>query len=223
LKLVFLLRDPLLILYFAITLLLSIGVHEASHAFTADWLGDPTARRLGRRTLNPLAHIDPMGAFVLVVSALIGFGVGWGKATPVNPSYLRRGFLKNLPNGPLVGMAIVAIAGPISNLLLAFFGVQVLRGLGDPNNSSELILNGFFKVFVPINVTLAIFNMIPIPPLDGFRVLVGILPTRLAFGLARLEPYGFPVLILLFFMGRSVLAGIFTFFAPPILHALGAF
>ncbi|HEY8883840.1 MAG TPA: site-2 protease family protein, partial [Chloroflexota bacterium] len=93
----FSLRDPLTIVYMALALLLSLAVHEASHAFTADRLGDPTARRLGRLTLNPLVHLDPMGAFVLVISALAGFGIGWGKPVPVNPSYLRRGFLKTLP------------------------------------------------------------------------------------------------------------------------------
>ncbi len=215
--------DPWLIVYFALTLLLSIDVHEASHAFTADKLGDPTARHLGRLTLNPLAHIDPMGAFVLVISSLVGIGIGWGKATPVNPSNLRGGFLKNLPNGPLLGMAIVAIAGPISNILLALIGIQVLHGLADLSNTTEMMLNGFFRVFVSINVTLAIFNMIPIPPLDGFRVLVGLLPARLGYGVARLEPYGYALLILLVFMGRGVLSGILGLFAPPILHVLGAF
>jgi Zn-dependent protease len=207
----------------ALALLLSLAVHEASHAFTADRLGDPTARRLGRLTLNPIAHLDPTGAFVLIISALAGFGIGWGKPVPVNPTNLRRGFLKNLPNGPLVGMAIVAIAGPVSNLLLALIGIQVLRGLGDGSGTTELILNGFFATFVRINVILAIFNMIPIPPLDGYRVLLGILPTHPAYTLARLEPYGPAVLILLVFLAPGVLSGILGLFASPILHVLGAF
>jgi Zn-dependent protease len=212
---VFALRDPLMILYMAITLVLSLAIHEASHAFTADQLGDPTARRLGRLTLNPLAHLDPMGSLVLVISALAGFGIGWGKPVPVNPSYLRRGFLKSLPNGPLVGMGIVALAGPVSNLLLALIGVHLL--------SLTPLPFGFVQTFILVNVILAIFNMIPIPPLDGFRVLVALLPTGPAYGLARLETYGPGLLILLVFLAPGVLNGILGFFVRPILHVLGAF
>src|SRR5689334_22749018 len=169
---------------------------------------------MGRLTLNPIAHIDPTGAFVLIVSSLVGMGIGWGKPVPVNPYNLRRGFLAKLPNGPLVGMAIVAIAGPISNVLLALLGVQVLTLTPLPV--------GFVQSFVTVNVILSVFNMIPIPPLDGYRVLLGILPTAPGYRLARLEPYGPGVLILLVFLAPGVLNGILRFGAGPVFHLIGA-
>ena len=211
----FLLRDPLLILYTAVALLIGLAVHEASHAFTADQLGDPTARSLGRLTLNPLAHLDPAGAFVLIISSLAGFGIGWGKPVPVNPRNLTRGFLKNLSNGPLVGMAIVALAGPVSNLIMAIIGTQVLTATPLPEE--------FIGRFILVNVVLAVFNLIPIPPLDGYRVLLGILPTGPAYSLARLEPWGPGVLILLVFLAPGVLNGILSVASRPILHFIGAF
>jgi Zn-dependent protease len=197
-----------------IALVVSLAVHEASHAFTAHELGDETARRMGRLTLNPIAHIDPTGAFVLIVSSLVGMGIGWGKPVPVNPYNLKRGFLAKLPNGPLVGMAIVAIAGPISNVLLALLGVQVLTLTPLPV--------GFVQSFVTVNVILSVFNMIPIPPLDGYRVLLGLLPTTPGYRLARLEPYGPGVLILLVFLAPGVLNGILRFGAGPVFHLIGA-
>jgi Zn-dependent protease len=208
-------RSPLLIAYFIVSLIVSLACHEASHAFVADRLGDPTARRLGRLTLNPIAHIDPMGAIVLVISSLAGVGIGWGKPVPVNPYNLRRGILATLANGPLVGMALVAIAGPISNVILALLGVQVL--------ALSPLPTGFVQSFVIVNVTLAVFNMIPIPPLDGFRVLVGILPAAPGYSLARLEPYGPGVLILLVFVGQPILGSILRFGTGPLLHLIGAY
>lgn len=207
------LRDPLQIVYVAIALLIGLSVHEASHAFTADQLGDPTARSLGRLTLNPLAHLDAVGAMVLVISSLFGYGIGWGKPVPVNPRYLSRGPLKNLANGPLVGMAIVAIAGPISNLLLAIIGVQVLAHTPLPVRLVE--------TFILINVILMIFNLIPIPPLDGYRVLTGLLPGKSGYTLARLEPYGQGVLLLLVFLLPQVLMGILNAASGPVFHLIG--
>jgi Zn-dependent protease len=207
-------RPSFLILYFIVSLVASLAVHEASHAFAADRLGDPTARRLGRLTLNPIAHIDPMGAIVLIISSLAGVGIGWGKPVPVNPYNLRRGFLATLPNGPLVGMAIVALAGPVSNVILALLGVQVLTLTPLPA--------GFVQAFVIVNVTLAVFNMIPIPPLDGFRVLLGLLPTAPGYSLARLEPYGPGVLILLVFIGQPILGSILRLGTGPLLRLIGA-
>ena len=207
-------RDPIVILYYVIALLVSLSVHEASHAFVADRMGDNTARRLGRLTLNPLAHLDPVGAFVMIVSSIAGIGIGWAKPVPVNPANLRLGFLARIPNGPLVGMAIVALAGPISNLILAAITVQVLTFTPLPGL--------FLATFLRVNVILAIFNMIPIPPLDGYRVLLGLLPTGPGYRLARLEQYGPGLLMLLVFLLPSVLSGILGFFAPPVLRLIGA-
>lgn len=202
-------RDPLEIVYFALALLVGLAIHEASHAFTADQLGDPTPRAMGRLTLNPIAHLDAAGTIALVVSSLFGYGIGWGKPVPVNPNNLRRGPLEKMPNGPLLGMAIVALAGPVSNILQAIVGAQLLR--------VGVLPTQLVEVYILVNVILAIFNMIPIPPLDGYRVLLGILPTRPAYTLARLEPWGPGVLILLVFMAPGILNSILTHFSGPIL------
>jgi Zn-dependent protease len=148
-------------------LLIGITVHECSHAWSASKLGDPTARSLGRVTLNPLAHLDPLGTLFMVYSLLGGFGFGWGKPTPVNPVYLK-------PDSR-VGMALVAIAGPISNILVALVFAIPLRltmvfGLPLPGELSLLL-----TYVILANISLAVFNVLPIPPLDGFSVLLGIL------------------------------------------------
>jgi Zn-dependent protease len=218
----FAIRDPLLILYMAVALLLSLSIHEASHAAVADFLGDDGPRKAGRLTLNPIAHLDPAGALVLVISSLAGFGIGWGKPVPVSPWKLQRGFLKNLPNGPLVGMGIVALAGPISNLILAAFGVHILADLPVPATITDNWLR-FVETWVIVNVVLAIFNMIPIPPLDGSRVLMALLPTNLGFRFARLEGYGPGLLILLVFLLPSVLQSILSAASGPVLRMIGAF
>ena len=207
-------RDLLNILYIALALIISLSFHEASHALVATGLGDDTARLKGRLTLNPLAHLDAMGALVMVISSILGIGIGWAKPVPVNPYNLTRGFLARLSNAPLVGMAIVALAGPISNLILATIAVQVLPLTGLP---SALVLT-----FLRVNVILAIFNMIPIPPLDGYRVLLGLVPTGLGYTLARLEQYGPGLLMLMIFLLPQVLSNILGFFAPPVFRLIGA-
>jgi Zn-dependent protease len=146
-------------------LILSIGIHEFAHAWAANELGDPTARYQGRLSLNPLVHLDPLGTLMIVLTTFTGFGIGWGKPVPVNPYYLR--------NGPRVGMGMVAAAGPASNLILAsLLAVPVRLGLPMPN----LIVNLIWLTAL-INIGLAVFNLIPIFPLDGYNVLIGILST----------------------------------------------
>lgn len=143
-------------------LIVSIAIHEFSHAITADALGDPTPRRQGRLTLNPLAHLDQMGTLMIVMSSLAGFGIGWGKPVQVNPIYFRK-------LTPRAGMGVVAIAGPVSNILLAMIGSIGYHFAGSS------FLAEFWFMWVLINLALAFFNLLPVFPLDGYNVFIAIL------------------------------------------------
>ncbi|MBI4318807.1 MAG: site-2 protease family protein [Chloroflexi bacterium] len=175
--------------YVFVAIILSISVHEASHALMAYRLGDPTAKYLGRLTLNPVAHLDPLGTLMIVITTISGFGIGWGKPVPVNPY--------NLRNGAKTGMAMVSVAGPLSNLVLASFLAIPMRLDLIPDPTVFFV----FRMMVLLNIALAVFNMIPIPPLDGFKVLQGILPNRQAYALSSLETYGPAILMLVIFVG----------------------
>lgn len=176
----------------AIVLLVAFTIHELAHAITADRLGDPTPRRMGRITLNPLAHLDPIGTILLLVS-----GFGWAKPVMVNPM--------NLRGNPRSSMAIVAAAGPLSNIIMAVLFAIPLRLGAIPltlvESSSFLpSLSMLLFQFVWINLILAFFNIIPVPPLDGYRILTGILPPDMAYQLRPLEQYGFLILMGLVFI-----------------------
>jgi len=188
--------------------LLAITCHEVSHGYIAWRYGDPTARMLGRLTLNPIKHIDIIGTLMIFF-----VGIGWAKPVPV--------VYENLRN-PKRDMIWVAAAGPITNILLALVSAIVLRGLvafASPAASGTqlamiiepLVLMLAFSVY--INLLLAIFNMIPLPPLDGGRVLSGLLPYRQAAALARIEPYGMVIIIVLVFF-----TNIFSYVILPILN-----
>jgi Zn-dependent protease len=181
----------------ALPVLLAITMHEAAHGWVADRLGDHTARMLGRVTLNPLRHIDPLGTVLLPLGmyALTGFLFGWAKPVPVNP--------RNLAH-PRRDMAIVAVAGPLSNLAMAVLWslVTVLGAWLHPVSewvSGPLIYMGAAGVL--INCVLLVLNMLPLPPLDGGRVLVGLLPLSLARVVSRVEPYGLVILVALLMTG----------------------
>jgi Zn-dependent protease len=192
----------------AIMLLVGFPVHEFSHALAAYRLGDSTAKHLGRLTLNPVAHFDPLGGILLAVTFIGsatagggGFGFGWAKPTPVNPSNLQ---------GGRWGEAIVAAAGPISNLVLAIAAALPLRYILEHREIADqmprLVLT-VLLLFVLINIVLMIFNLFPIPPLDGSKVLFALLPPRLSWQWRPiLEQYGFIFLLLLFFFppGNSI-------------------
>jgi len=183
-----------------IVLLFSLTVHESAHAWTANRLGDPTARDLGRISLNPIVHADLIGTVVFPLLALIG-GVpliGWAKPVPVNVRRLGH---------PRRDYMVVAAAGPASNLLLAFGAALLIRlvpvspvMLGEPNVSAPIA--SLLTRAIQLNVLLAVFNMIPIPPLDGGNVLGGLLPRRLLGSFNAVRPYGILILYALMFTGR---------------------
>ena len=168
--------------------IIAITFHEAAHGYAAWRLGDDTAKRLGRVTFNPLRHIDPVGTIILpaVMFFTTSFLFGWAKPVPVD--------FRRLDN-PRYGMVLVALAGPVINIILAFFAAWALRWVGFLPDAALLWVQQSLAIAIQINVILAVFNMIPLPPLDGGRVAVGLLPRALALPLARLERYGLFILI----------------------------
>jgi Zn-dependent protease len=187
----------------AIMLLVGFPVHEFAHAFAAYRLGDGTAKLFGRLSLNPIVHFDPIGGVLLAASMIASggtFGFGWAKPTPVNPNNLQ---------GGRQGEAIVAAAGPLSNLVLALAGAIPLRfALGSPEiqiNAPMIVT--VLQLFVYINIVLMLFNLVPIPPLDGSKVLFAALDRQTEYQIRPfLEQYGFLLLIAVFFLppGNSI-------------------
>jgi Zn-dependent protease len=191
-------QDPDRIVATLIAFVIAITVHEFMHAWTAWRLGDDTAWMLGRVTLNPSAHFDPLGFFMFVLIAFGFWAFAWGKPVPVNPNRLRG----NLRQRKL-GMGLIAFAGPLSNVALAAAAAIPLR-LAARNGTDLGELDLYLNVFVFVNVWLASFNMIPIPPLDGSKILMAILPNFWTPVLAPLERYGFMILLLVIFLGGAI-------------------
>jgi Zn-dependent protease len=189
--------------------LFAITVHEVSHGWMASKLGDKTALMLGRLTLNPVKHIDILGTIIIPIVLLIlgGFIFGWAKPVPVTWQNLRH---------PKRDMALVALAGPVSNLLMALFWAGIAKvGLmmGQANYPGALGINLMGQAGIMINLVLMILNLIPIPPLDGSRVVSSLLPKRLEFAYNRLERFGFVILLLL--IAFNVLSYLI---APPTIY-----
>jgi Zn-dependent protease len=200
-----------------VALIVALSIHEFAHAFAAYQLGDRTAERSGRLTLNPLAHLDPIGSLMMIT---VGFG--WAKPVPVNPANLRGDKLRS--------MGITAFAGPLSNILQAFvFALPIRFGLVDfdwgvliPNSleggswipSIGLLLS----LLVWMNLLLAVFNLIPLGPLDGMKVLLGLLPAQLAYRLEPLARYGSLLLLVLIVWGGRLISGLIF---PPAINMLG--
>ncbi|MCE5283432.1 MAG: site-2 protease family protein [Deltaproteobacteria bacterium] len=177
-------NDPLTFVLLAVPLLYSIIVHELAHGWVAYAMGDPTAKSQGRLTLNPLKHLDPIGTAMLFI-----FGFGWAKPVPVHLGYVRNARL---------GLILVSSAGIVANTLFAFLAVLLLQ-LFAPSPEGSLATLLYF--LAQINIMLASFNLIPIPPLDGSKILMGFLPEGLQDTLSRLEPYGFFIIIGLLYLG----------------------
>lgn len=190
-------------------ILLAVTVHEAAHAYAANFFGDGTAKFLGRMTLNPIKHIDILGTIIIPLTMFIltSFVFGWAKPVPVNA--------QNFKN-PRRDMALVALAGPLSNIVMAFaWAGMTAIGVAGLSSSAwyaePLALMGQIGIFV--NILLAVFNLLPLPPLDGGRVLVAVLPPKAANTVSQLEPWGFPILLLLLF------TGVLSFLLSPILYS----
>ncbi|MDD5223675.1 MAG: site-2 protease family protein [bacterium] len=205
-----------------VPMLFAVSFHEAAHGYVADRLGDPTARLAGRLTLNPFKHLDLVGTIVFVVTRMIG----WAKPVPVNPFNLR---------DPKRDMMWVSLAGPGSNLVLAIISAMLLRLLAwyDPSlplqtqfpkfaSSSSFFLVPLFlmiQISVVMNIALAVFNCLPIPPLDGSKILMGLLPLDKAQAFARIEPYGFIILLgLIIFPGLLGIPSIVDILISPLIN-----
>ena len=183
--------DPAILITRVITLMIAFTIHELTHALVANWLGDSTAKDAGRITLNPIAHIDPFGALMLLT---VGFG--WAKATPINPNILRR-------RSP-AGVMLVSIAGPLSNLVLAGIAAIFLNLfptlINQPSNGFLPSLGSFLTYFFLINITLAVFNLIPIAPLDGDKILDYLIPLGWRDAFDRIRPFGTYILLIVAFV-----------------------
>ena len=196
-----LLKDPLGFIIIAVPLLYSVIFHELAHGWVAYRLGDPTAKSLGRLSINPLKHLDPMGTIMLFL-----FGFGWAKPVPVNPNLLR---------DRRRGMILVSSAGVITNMLLAFCALFLFRLLA-PSHAG--IAGQLLYYFARINIILAAFNLIPLPPLDGSKILMGFAPPGVRKYLSRLERYGLLIIIALLYLG--VLDPVIRFFEWMILSLI---
>jgi len=196
-----LLKDPLEFILIAIPLLYSIIFHELAHGWVAYLMGDSTAKSLGRLSLNPLKHLDPMGTIMLFI-----FGFGWAKPVPVNFNQLRDRHK---------GMILVSAAGIITNMLLAFSALFLNRLLSLPPSSMPAVL---LYYFAQINIILAAFNLIPLPPLDGSKILMGFASPSVQNFLFRLDRYGFFIIIALLYLG--VLDPVIHFFQWMILSLI---
>ena len=201
--------EPAALIAVGIMLLVGFPVHEFAHALAASRLGDHTARLFGRLTLNPIVHFDPLGGSLLVLSALSGgLFFGWAKPTPVNPINL---------SGGRRGEALVALAGPASNLVMAIAAAIPLRYIVASNMAVPDLAVQVLAFFVSINLMLALFNLIPIPPLDGYKVMLGLIDRQTAWRIRpTLEQYGLLFLLIFVFTvgGRlisSISSAIFRF------------
>jgi Zn-dependent protease len=161
-------EDIIQTILWILAVLLSVAIHEYAHAKYADWAGDPTPRSQGRVTLNPIAHFDPLGTLLIIIVAFSGYGIGWGKPVPVNPGYFR---------SPRRDWVLCAFVGPLSNIILAgIFAIPLRVMLASGQSLPDNVFFDFMLTMVWANIGLAIFNMIPLHPLDGSKVLSGVFP-----------------------------------------------
>jgi len=197
-----LMKDPLAFAFVAIPLLFSVIIHEVAHGWVAYRMGDPTAKWSGRLTFNPLKHLDPIGTLMLFIA-----GFGWARPVPVN--------FNNIPDRRK-GLIFVSSAGILANILFAFFALLFIRLFSESSSGTAFALVYYV---VQINLTLAALNLIPIPPLDGSKILMGFVSERTQYFLSRLEPYGFFIIIGFLYLG--ILDPLIGFFRWMIVMLIG--
>ena len=193
-------NDFILILLTFPVVLISLVIHELAHGWMAKKLGDPTAKYMGRLTLNPLSHLDPMGTV-----SMLFFGIGWAKPVPIDPRYFKN---------PKKGMALVGLAGPVSNLIIAFTASLLKRAsislyvnvlpasaINETSFNILLVVVNFFYIFELLNISLAVLNLIPVPPFDGSRIFYAFLPDKYYFGVMRYERYIMMITLVILFSG----------------------
>ncbi len=197
-----------------VPIVFAITLHEAAHGFAALALGDDTAKRLGRLSVNPLRHVDRVGTIIvpglLLITQLltihhVAFMFGWAKPVPIDAQRFRH---------PRQEMALVAAAGPACNFVLAWLAALALHATGDMGGPSGDIVNTMLEMFILSNLVLGLFNLLPIPPLDGGRIVVGVLPAPLAFRWAQLERGGLALVLLTVFLLPQVMRGLGIAFDP---------
>ncbi len=189
-------------LFSFLILIISVVVHEVAHGLTALWQGDETAKRAGRLTLNPVSHIDPLGSIVIPLLCVLipgGLVLGWAKPVPINPyNFRNRRF----------GEAMVAFAGPLSNIVIALIAGFYLRFMGD---ATPIYMIALLQVTVLTNLVLAVFNLVPLPPLDGSKILYSLFPDRMGRFIAHFERFGLILTLLFIFLFIQVLDPVIIF------------
>lgn len=194
-------------------LLISLTIHELSHGYIAYRLGDTTAKDAGRLTLNPLKHLDPIGTIMMVVAK-----IGWAKPVPINPYFFRN---------RKKGTVLVSVAGPLSNIIMAFIGVFLFEitvylsyGAIVSGNKPVLYYLDFLRLFFAMNLNLAIFNLLPVPPLDGSKILSAVLPEGTYFRFMQYERYIGMVFLLVVIVFPGIISGVLGFFINPIANSM---
>lgn len=197
--------------YVIVVLLIAFTVHEFAHAFVAYKFGDPTAKDQGRLTLNPKEHIDPLGTILILIA-----GFGWARPVPVN-----RYHFKN----PRLAGVLVSIAGPISNLLIAIIGYFIYFSIEASGSTAEVLIYArmFLTVLININILLFVFNLLPIPPLDGYRIIEDLMPVNIRAKMTQYEQYGMLIFLILIFtpLDQYTINPIFNTVIPAIKNGLG--
>ncbi|WML46285.1 site-2 protease family protein [Neobacillus sp. PS3-40] len=199
--------------YVAITLMVAFTFHEFSHAYVAYKFGDPTAKKQGRLTLNPFQHLDPIGTLLIFIA-----GFGWARPVPVNSNYFKK---------PRIAGVLVSVAGPLSNLILASLGFVIWFSINKAATVASIPVNvaEFLDLFIQLNIVLFIFNLLPFPPLDGYRIVEDLAPRNLKAKMTQVETYGSLIFLILVItpLSQFTIQPIFNYIVPSVLTGMNQF